>query len=235
VDDGEEHGGENPIVRHFSLVPGEELGDLLKGRAPWFNEVVHVAPWQLNVLRARYVISDVLAPLGQDKGVVGVLHDEGWHADRRKHRPHVDFGHQRHHESKSRWAGRQAFHSSPRCPDLLVPRHVRIDHMFVFPRPPHGGPGSDNFLEIDPISAFNHRVGVALERDQRGGAGRMCGCEQRPRRERAINREEDRILTSEIVEHRGDAVGPLLQGRQRARRHGIGCSRPRLVEEDEPM
>ena len=61
----------------------------------------------------------------------------------------------------------------------------------------------------------------------------MCRCEQRRWRERADDREEDRFATSEIVEHRGDAVGPLLQGRQRARRDGIGRSRARLVEEDE--
>jgi hypothetical protein len=31
VDDvGEQHGGENPIVRHVGLLAGEELGDLLK-------------------------------------------------------------------------------------------------------------------------------------------------------------------------------------------------------------
>ena len=61
----------------------------------------------------------------------------------------------------------------------------------------------------------------------------MCCREQRRRRERAVDREEDRFATPEIVEHRGDAVGPLLQGRQRARRDGIGRSRARLVEEDE--
>ena len=49
-----------------------------------------------------------------------------------------------------------------------------------------------------------------------------------------IDREENRFATPEIVEHRGDAVGPLLQGRQLARRDGIGCSRARLVEEDQP-
>ena len=49
------------------------------------------------------------------------------------------------------------------------------------------------------ISAFNHRVGVALEPDQRGCSGRMCGCEQRRRRKRAINCDEDRLLTSEIL------------------------------------
>jgi class 3 adenylate cyclase len=42
------------------------------------------------------------------------------------------------------------------------------------------------------------------------------------------------VATSEVVKHRGDSVGPLLQGRQRARRDGIGGSRARLVEEDEP-
>ena len=78
------------------------------------------------------------------------------------------------------------------------------------------------------------RIRVALEHDQRGGARRMCRCEQRPRRERAVAGEEDRFANSEIVEHRGDAVGPLLQGRHRARRDGIGRSRARLVEEDQP-
>jgi hypothetical protein len=62
----------------------------------------------------------------------------------------------------------------------------------------------------------------------------MCRREQRSGRGPDADREEDRFTTSEIVEHRGDAVGPLLQGRQRARRDGIGGSRARLVEEDEP-
>ena len=62
-DVGEQHRGENPIIGHVGLLAGEELGDLLEGRAPRFDEVVHVAPRQLNVFRARYVIGDVLAPL----------------------------------------------------------------------------------------------------------------------------------------------------------------------------
>jgi hypothetical protein len=98
-DVGEQHRGENPIVGHLSLVPGEELGDFLERRPPRLNEVVHVAPRQLNVLRAREVISDVLAPLGQDEGVVGVLADQGRHANCRKNRPHVQLGQERHHES----------------------------------------------------------------------------------------------------------------------------------------
>ena len=166
--------------------------------------------------------------------VVGVLDDEGGHADCRKQRPHVHFGHQRHHESNGSWACRQAFMSSPRCPDLLVPRHVRIHDMLQLPRPPHGDHRQRGLPRCEPIGAFSHRIRVALEHDQRGCAGRMCCREQRRRRERAVDREEDRFATPEIVEHRGDAVGPLLQGRQRARRDGIGRSGARLVEEDQP-
>ena len=50
----------------------------------------------------------------------------------------------------------------------------------------------------------------------------------------ARRRDENRFATAEIVEHRGDAVGPLLQRRQRTRRDGIGRARARLVEEDQP-
>ena len=44
----------------------------------------------------------------RNQRVVGVVDDQGGHADCRKHRPHVHFGHERHHESKGRWACRQA-------------------------------------------------------------------------------------------------------------------------------
>jgi len=70
--------------------------------------------------------------------------------------------------------------------------------------------------------------------DERGGTRWMSCCEQRCRRQRPGAREKDRFATSEIVEHGGDAVGPLLQGWQCARRDGIGCAGARLVEEDEP-
>jgi hypothetical protein len=40
-------------------------------------------------------------------------------------------------------------------------------------------------------------------------------------------------MTAEIVKHRGDAVGPLLLGRERPRHDGVGRSRAGLVEEDE--
>ena len=62
----------------------------------------------------------------------------------------------------------------------------------------------------------------------------MCRREQRSGRERRVRRDENRFATPEIVEHRGDAVGPLLESRQRVGRDGIGCSRARLVEEAKP-
>ena len=72
------------------------------------------------------------------------------------------------HECNGSWADRQAFHPSPRCPDLLVPGHVRIHHMLELPRAPDGDRGSVGFLVVDPISALYHRLCVALEHDQRG-------------------------------------------------------------------
>jgi hypothetical protein len=55
---------------------------------------------------------------------------------------------------------------------------------------------------------FGKRIRIALEHDQRGCAGWICGCEHRRFRECAVNRDEDRFVDSEIVKHRGDAVGP---------------------------
>ena len=98
-DVGEQHRGEHPIIGHFGLLAGEELGDLLEGRAPRFNEVVPVAARQLNVFRVGYVLGDVLALRGRDDHVVGVVDDESRHTDCRKDRPHVHFRHERHHES----------------------------------------------------------------------------------------------------------------------------------------
>src|SRR4029077_2698209 len=94
-DVGEQHRGQNPIIRDVGLVAGEELGDLLEGRAPFrFDEVIHVAPREFDVFRAGYVIGDVLAPLRRDNDVVGVLEDEGWYVDCRKYWPHVHFGYE---------------------------------------------------------------------------------------------------------------------------------------------
>ena len=92
-DVGEQHRGENPIVGHVGLLAGEELGDLLKRRAPSrFNAVVPVAARQLNVFRAGYVLGDVPALRGRDDRVLGMLDYQRWHADCRKDRPHVHFG-----------------------------------------------------------------------------------------------------------------------------------------------
>ncbi|MBV8928540.1 MAG: transposase, partial [Mycobacteriaceae bacterium] len=60
---------------------GEELGDFPEGRAPWFDEVENVAPRELDILRARDVISDVLAPSGLVK----------WLAHRDRRRWHLHF------------------------------------------------------------------------------------------------------------------------------------------------
>ena len=62
-----------------------------------------------------------------------------------------------------------------------------------------------------------HRMRVALEHDERGGARRICCREQRPRRERAGAREKDRFAAAEIVEYRSDAVGQVLDRWERAR------------------
>jgi hypothetical protein len=99
-DVGEQHRGQNPVVDHFCLLAGEELGDLPKGRTPSrFNDVVPVAARQLNIFRVGYVLGDVLALRGRDDHAVGVVEDEGWHADCRKDRPHVHFYRERLHES----------------------------------------------------------------------------------------------------------------------------------------
>src|SRR6516165_5636858 len=81
-DVGEKYRGENTVVGHVGLMAGEELSDLPKGRAPaGFNGVQLVAAPQLNVFRVGYVLGDVLAIPGRDDRVVGVVEDEGGHAD----------------------------------------------------------------------------------------------------------------------------------------------------------
>ncbi len=163
-DVGEKHRGKNPIIGQVSPLVGEELGDFLEGRAPVrFNEVENVAPWKLNVLRARYAISDVLAPLGRDKGVVGVMEDECRDTDCGKQRPHIRFGQQRHHESSGTWACPQALIACPRCPDLLVPRHVRIQVMLHLPGAPPGDDGGSGLLGCGSFDALSHRIRVALQ------------------------------------------------------------------------
>ena len=76
--------------------------------------------------------------------------------------------------------------------------------MMELPRSPHG----HGFLGWSGIPVvFSKRMREALEHDQRGCAGRMCCCEKR-RWQRGGTGEEDRFAAPEIVEHRGDAVGP---------------------------
>src|SRR5689334_20001104 len=120
------------IIGHLGLMPGEERRDLLKRRTPSrLHIVVNVAAWQLNVFRARYVISDVLAHRGWDPWVVGVMDDEGGHADCRKQGSHIHFGQDRQHEGLLFLGWPPGVHAAPRspgsprstaCPDL---RNVR--------------------------------------------------------------------------------------------------------------
>ena len=54
-------------------------------------------------------------------------------------------------------------------------------------------------------------IRVALDRNQCGRAGWMCCREQRTGRKRVEQAaQDDRLTASEIVQHRCDAVGPLL-------------------------
>ena len=84
--------------------------------------------------------------------------------------------------------------------------------MLILPAAPHADQRSSGFVSNEWGAT---RIRETVEHDQRGGAGRMCRREQRRGRERGVRRDENRFATPEVVEHRGDAVGPLLQGRQR--------------------
>ena len=183
--------------------------------------MVQVAPRQLNEFRARYVISDVLSHRGRNDRIVAVMHDKGRYADSRKNRMRAHLDVEREHEFSGPRARRQAFMSRPRGPDFLIPRHVRIDHMFQFAGSPRGGDPVDDFL--NRFRAYRP-VHSALAHDQRGRAGRMCCREQRRCRECTRVRDQSCFAAPESVEHRGYAVGPLLQSRQRARRDRIGRS-----------
>src|SRR4051812_47691788 len=61
-----------------SAFAGQELGDFLEGFAPWFNEVVRVAPGQLDVFRVQYVVCDLFSLRERDDRVVGVLEDKAY-------------------------------------------------------------------------------------------------------------------------------------------------------------
>ena len=103
------------------------------------------------------------------------------------------------------------------------------------PVPHIGDHGGDEL----PRGRAHRCVQPSDPRSPRARPARWCGTDVSPRtappsRTRRRLASEDRFAAPEIVQHCGDAVGPLLQGRQRARRDGIGHSRARLVEEDQP-
>ncbi|OBF85362.1 hypothetical protein A5791_02310 [Mycobacterium sp. 852002-51163_SCH5372311] len=103
---GEQHRSQHPIVGHVGLMTCEKLGDLLKGRTPRLHEVIHVAPWQLNVFGAGYLIGDVLAHRARDEHIIDVLEHEGRRADCREDRPHVQLAHYGQHAGESPWTRR---------------------------------------------------------------------------------------------------------------------------------
>ena len=98
-------------------------------------------------------------------------------------------------------------------------------------RTPCGKNVGEEFLNIEPVGGRGIRV--AFEHDERGGPSGMGCREQRSCRERTDAREKDRLAAVEVVENCGDAVGPLLQSRQRIGRDRIGRPGSWLVEEDE--
>jgi len=108
--------------------------------------------------------------------------------------------------------------------------------MFELPRSPHGDHGGGDFFGDGPvfIRLLGVRNGPSLKHDERGGAGRICRGEERRRRECARPRDQRGAGASDSVEHRSDAVGPLLQGRHRAWLDWIRCARAWLVEKNEP-
>ena len=147
--------------------------------------------------------------------------------------PHVHFGHQRHHERNGPRAGRQPFMSRPSRPDLLVPRHVRIDQACWNSPVPHM---ATTAARISPGPASS--VAASDLRSPRArrvrGAGRMCRGEQRGGRERAATA---RRTASRLPRSSSTAVmlsAHCSKRRHRSRRDGIRCSRARLVEEDQP-
>jgi hypothetical protein len=106
--------------------------------------------------------------------------------------------------------------------------------VFVLASPPHYEEGGADFLVGQPISLRGDGIREPFEHNKCGGSRGVRRGEQRRRRERARERDENRLATGEFVEHHGDAVGPLLQGRHRSRSEGIRCAGSWLVEEDQP-
>jgi hypothetical protein len=84
---------------------------------------------------------------GVMKRVVGVLDDEGGHADCGEQWSHVRLGHPTCQEGDGRWACRQTLVPCPGRPDLVVPRHIRIREMRELPRAPHRNIRGDGFLK----------------------------------------------------------------------------------------
>ena len=89
------------------------------------------------------------------------MKDESRHADRRQHGPHIQLQKEGEQEANGSWARRQAFMSRPRGPDFLMPRHIGIEHMFEFPRSPHGDHAAEISSAMGPSSFVCSAYGTA--------------------------------------------------------------------------
>ena len=66
------------------------------------------------------------------------MEDERGYADGRKNGTRAHLADEWQHEFNGARARRQAFVLRPCGPDLLIPRHVRIEHVFQFAGSPQG-------------------------------------------------------------------------------------------------
>ena len=80
--------------------------------------------------------------------------------------------------------------------------------MFPLPGAPPGDYGGSGLLWCGSSGELSHRIRVALQHDQPGCARRMCRREQSPGPERAGHCDQDSFTTPQIIQLRGDAVGP---------------------------
>ena len=153
-----------------------------------------VAPRQLNVLRARYVIGDVLALRGTNGSSACWTTRVGTRIVGRTARTSnsVTSGNMR-----ATVPGLAARRSCRAHAARISSFHGMSGFITCWNSPvPHMATMAARTSSVGPLGAFSQRIRVALEHDQRGGAGRMCCCEQRRCRERAVDRERGPLRDS---------------------------------------
>ena len=134
------------------------------------------------------------------------------HADCREDCKGAHLGDERQHEFDGPRACRDTFHPRPASPDFFVPWHVWIDQMLHLA----GSPRDRYAVDHSFLNQFRAHCPIycPVDHDKRSGAGRVRCCEKRRCCECARARDQGHFAAAENVEHGGDAVGPLLQGRQ---------------------